>query len=128
MADDRTQAPILIVDDDPAILAAIADVLRMDGYPVETAANGAVALERMERTMPSLILLDMRMPVLDGWGFAREMRRRGSHPAVVVMTAAHDAAVWAREIAADGFLPKPFEIRELLAVVERHLAPLGGEA
>lgn len=114
-----SDAPILVVDDDPSILSTITDILDLEGYPVETATNGAEALQAVERRRPSLVLLDMRMPVLDGWGFARELRRRGERLPILVMTAAQNAQRWAAEIEAEGYLSKPFELLDLLAAVER---------
>jgi CheY-like chemotaxis protein len=113
--------PILVVDDDPAILATVSEALDLEGFPVVTATNGAEALDAIDRTPPSLVLLDMRMPVLDGWGFMREARERGLNLTVVVMTAAADARRWAREINAQGVLAKPFELDELVGAVERFL-------
>jgi CheY-like chemotaxis protein len=62
------------------------------------------------------------MPVLDGWGVARELHRRASAIPTVVMTAAQDARRWAQEIGADAYLAKPFEIQDLMATLERLLA------
>jgi CheY-like chemotaxis protein len=112
--------PILVVDDDPTILATVADALDLEGYPVVTATNGAEALEKLNgEARPNLVLLDMRMPVLDGWGFMGAVRERGLAPSVIVMTAAADARRWARDIGAHGVLAKPFELDELLAAVRR---------
>jgi two-component system, chemotaxis family, chemotaxis protein CheY len=113
------ERPILVVDDDPTILATVSETLDLEGYPVVTAANGAEALEAYERETPSLVLLDMRMPVLDGWGFVRVARERGLTPRVIVMTAAADARRWAREIGAQGVLAKPFDLEDLLVAVQR---------
>lgn len=114
---------ILVVDDDEAILDVVADVLRFEGYPVETAIDGVVALEVVERDTPALVLLDMRMPRLDGWGFARTLRERGIELPILVMTAARDAAGWAEEIGAQGYLAKPFDIDELLDAVRGSARP-----
>jgi CheY-like chemotaxis protein len=114
--------PILVVDDDPTILAAVSEALDMEGFPVLTASNGAEALDVLDRTETSLVLLDMRMPVLDGWGFMRAVHERGLTPTVVAMTAAADARRWAREIGAHGVLAKPFELDELIGAVQRLLA------
>ncbi|MDP9373053.1 MAG: response regulator [Chloroflexota bacterium] len=111
--------PILVVDDDPAILATVVDILELEGYHVITATNGAEALRLIERESPALVLLDMRMPVLDGWGVARELRGRGIAVPVLVMTAARDARHWASEVGADGYLAKPFDLLDLLDAVER---------
>jgi CheY-like chemotaxis protein len=94
-------------------------MLETEGYDVDEAANGADALHAIEARPPDLILLDMRMPVLDGWGFAAELRRRRLDIPVVVMTAARDAARWASEIAAPAFVSKPFRFDDLLTAVER---------
>ena len=113
------QSPILVVDDDPSILTTISEVLDLEGYPVQTATNGAEALRAVERARPSLILLDMRMPVLDGWGFARALQERGVKLPILVMTAAQNARRWAEEIGADGHIAKPFDLPDLLDTVER---------
>jgi two-component system chemotaxis response regulator CheY len=110
-------APILVVDDDQTILNTVAEILHLEGYPVTTASNGAEALQAVERTEPSLVLLDMRMPILDGWSFARQLRARGVDTPILVMTAAQDARLWAEEIGAEGFLAKPFDLMELLDAV-----------
>ena len=109
---------ILVVDDDPAILATVADVLEFEGYQVELAANGAEGLDAVERTHPRLVLLDMRMPVLDGWQFAHKLKERGIQLPIVVMTAAQDAHRWAQEIGANGYISKPFDVSDLLNAVE----------
>jgi two-component system, chemotaxis family, chemotaxis protein CheY len=111
------EAPILVVDDDQTILNTVAEILHLEGYPVTTASNGAEALQVLERSQPSLVLLDMRMPVLDGWGFARQLKARGVETPILVMTAAQDAGVWADEIGAAGYLAKPFDLMELLEAV-----------
>ena len=117
-----TQSRVLVVDDDPAILQTVSEILEFEGYPVGTAVNGAEALRAVEESPPSMVLLDMRMPVLDGWGFARELAARGVKVPIVVMTAAQDARRWAEEIGAEGFVAKPFDLIDLLAAVERWAA------
>ena len=112
-------SPILVVDDDPSILATVTEILEFEGYPVRTATNGAEALRFIEQEQPSLVLLDMRMPVLDGWGLARRLVEQGVQLPIVVMTAAQDARRWAEEIGAAGYVPKPFELPDLLDTVER---------
>ena len=110
---------VLVVDDEPDIRATVAAMLEIGGYDVEEAANGADALHVVEVRPPDLILLDMRMPILDGWGFASELRRRGHRTPIVVMTAARDAAHWAGEIAASAFVAKPFGMDDLITAVEQ---------
>jgi CheY-like chemotaxis protein len=110
--------PILVVDD-VSILSVVADMLRLEGYTVQTATNGAEALHVVERDLPALVLLDMRMPTLDGWGFAHALRERNLHIPILVMAAAQSAGRWAEEIGADGYLAKPFDMEDLLSAVAR---------
>ncbi|HEU5325212.1 MAG TPA: response regulator [Candidatus Limnocylindria bacterium] len=110
---------VLVVDDEPDIRATVSAMLEIEGYRVTEATNGADALAVVQREEPDLILLDMRMPVLDGWGFADELRRRGVRIPIVVMTAARDAATWAAEIAASDYLAKPFGFDDLISAIER---------
>jgi CheY-like chemotaxis protein len=112
--------PILVVDDDPEILAMLRDFLESEGLAVHTAANGAEALDALDEVMPALILLDMRMPVLDGWAFAERFHERALTYPIVVMTAAESARRWAEEIGATGYIAKPFDVNELLETIERH--------
>ena len=118
---------ILVVDDEPNILAIVTDVLTSEGYGVLQATNGAEALAVLDRNRLSLVLLDMRMPVLDGWGFARAVLARRVLLPILVMTAAVDGKRWADQIGAAGCVSKPFDIPDLLADVERLVPPpLGG--
>jgi two-component system chemotaxis response regulator CheY len=114
-----SRGPILVVDDDPSIRRTVAEILTMEEYAVTTAPDGARALQLVEQVQPGLVLLDMRMPVLDGWGFAQALQERRISLPIVVMTAALDAARWAKEIGAAGHLAKPFDLDDLLAEVER---------
>ncbi|HEX2194377.1 MAG TPA: response regulator [Candidatus Limnocylindria bacterium] len=109
--------PVLVVDDDPAIREAVRDALEAIGVRVDTAEDGADALAKVIQEEPCMVLLDMRMPVMDGWGFAHAVQERGMELRVVVMTAAADARRWAREIGAIGVVPKPFALSELVAAV-----------
>ncbi|MGH2358858.1 MAG: response regulator [Candidatus Limnocylindria bacterium] len=110
---------VLVVDDEPGIRATVAEMLSLEGYAVDEAANGAEALAAVERKRPDLVLLDLRMPVLDGWGFVSALRSRGLTVPIVVMTAARDTGHWAEAIPAHGTLAKPFGYDELMAAVER---------
>src|SRR3954468_19892351 len=111
-------ASVLVVDDDDNIREFVSLALLGEGHDVQTANNGAVALERVQMISPDVILLDMRMPVMDGWQFATAYRQLpGPHANVVVMTAARDATRSAAEIDADAHLAKPFELDQLLDLV-----------
>ena len=110
---------VLVVDDDPVIAATVAEVLAAEGYPTATAHDGLEALRQCERDRPELVLLDMHMPVLDGWGFARAVQQRRRAIKIIAMSATTDPARCAEEIHADGYLAKPFALDLLLAEVTR---------
>jgi two-component system, chemotaxis family, chemotaxis protein CheY len=114
-----TTGPILVVDDDASIRDMVADVLRASGYWVREAADGAAALAAVEAERPALVLLDMLMPNVDGWEFARRIRGRARTP-IVVLTAHRDPGRVAREIGAEDYVAKPFEIDRLLEAVATH--------
>ncbi len=120
---DRPRA-VLIVEDDPDLLALEEAILTDAGYRVQAAADGLEALERVEREMPGLILLDLRMPRMNGWEFARELRaRHGNACPIAVITAAENARLRAQEIQAEAWLEKPFDLEDVLTLVARHLGP-----
>ncbi|HVJ14596.1 MAG TPA: response regulator [Polyangiaceae bacterium] len=116
---------VLVVDDDPDMAETMVEVLREAGYSARSAGDGKQALEAVEMHMPSLILLDVLMPVMDGWQCAREVRKRyGRDLPIVVVTAAEDVRARAEPMDVNEVLPKPFELDDLLRAVERY-APLG---
>ena len=118
---------VLVVDDDTSILDTVSSILSGEGYDVVSASSGQEALEAVARKLPLLILLDMRMPVMDGWAVARALRGQGITVPIIVMTAAESARRWADEVGAEGYLAKPFGLDDLLATVERFRAS-GGRA
>lgn len=114
---------VLVVEDDLDLLGLVEMVLQDAGHRVRTASDGRRALERVAEEMPQLILLDMRMPVMSGWEFAREFRSRyGRACPIVVVTAAENAQLRAAEIEAEGWLSKPFELDDVLRMVSRFAA------
>ena len=116
---DGQQNTVLVVDDDTSILDTVSSILSGEGYDVVSAATGEEALAAVARKHPLLILLDMRMPIMDGWAVARALREQGIKVPIVVMTAAESAKRWADEVGAEGYLAKPFGLDELLATVDR---------
>jgi two-component system, chemotaxis family, chemotaxis protein CheY len=109
---------VLVVDDDAAIRQFIQMALEGSGYEVTTAEDGQEALVSVRSAPPRVILLDMRMPVMDGWAFTRAYRETPPpHAPIVVLTAARDAGEYASDVDADAFLAKPFNLRELLVLV-----------
>ena len=112
--------PILVVDDEQPIRDLVAAIVREDGHEPVPAHNGAEALRILDDGLsPKLIILDMRMPVMDGWTFARALVERGLKIPILVMTAAQNAGQWASEIHADGFIAKPFDIDDITQKVHR---------
>lgn len=113
---------ILIVEDDEDLRDLVKMMLELEGFDVQTAQHGKEALDLVGETMPDLILLDIKMPVMDGWSFAVEFRaRHGSSAPIVVMTAAEHAATRAQEIGAKGWISKPFAYDDLVMMVRSHL-------
>ncbi len=114
---------ILVVDDDQDLLDLLAFVLSAEGYDVKTAADGLEALGAVQALMPHLILLDMKMPVMNGWEFAAEFHNLYDCGApIVVVTAAENAEKRAEEIGASGWISKPFDVGALIDVVRSQLA------
>jgi CheY-like chemotaxis protein len=113
---------VLIVDDDADMLEVMELVLRDAGYPTRSALNGRLALDAVANGMPRLILLDMLMPVMNGWQFAREFRARyGDEVPIVVATAAEHVRARSDGLDASDVLPKSFEVADLLRIVARHV-------
>jgi CheY-like chemotaxis protein len=117
----ESRKPILVVDDDETILSTIEFLLVDAGYSVILASNGKEALACARQQPPRLILLDMKMPVMDGWAFVTAYRKQpGPHAPIIMMTAAHEPASRAKAIAADAYIAKPFNIDQLIALVHRY--------
>jgi DNA-binding response OmpR family regulator len=123
----RTRAPretavpatILVVDDDAGIRDTVALILTAEGYHVRTAADGAEALQLAAADPPDVVVLDLILPTLDGRATCARLRERSGGPRVIIMTAGRRAAREARALRADGFLKKPFDVGELLALIGR---------
>ncbi|MGF1646732.1 MAG: response regulator transcription factor [Kineosporiaceae bacterium] len=112
----RTQE-ILVVDDEPAVLASLERTLVFEGYAVRTAADGAEALAAVTAAVPDAVVLDVQMPRVDGLEVCRRLRARGCRVPILVLTA-RDATpdrVAGLGAGADDYLPKPFALEELLA-------------
>jgi len=117
---------VLVVDDDPDILEALSEILEAEGFEIRRARNGKEALDRLEPDGPQLILLDLMMPVMDGWEFAQRMRQRPPEIAripIIVLSADRNVGSKASDLGAVGHLAKPFELNDLLELVRRSLEP-----
>src|SRR6185295_11852563 len=116
---------ILVVDDEPAILDMIAELLGYEGYQVVTTSQGSVALARAKDDPPALILLDLMMPGMSGWQVIAALKASPQTRAipVVVLSARRDLPATAKELGIVTFLAKPFDIDELLKIVHTYAGP-----
>jgi CheY-like chemotaxis protein len=119
----RSDPTIFLVEDDKATRDAMTMVLESEGYRVKAAANGREALDRLrDARPPRLILLDLMMPVMNGWQF-RDAQTRDPRLAsipVVLFSAEADLSQKAKNLGIAGYLQKPVEFDELLATVREH--------
>jgi CheY-like chemotaxis protein len=114
-------AHILVVDDDPDLRRSLAEVLEEEGFEVSCARNGEEALRALQGSPPSAILLDLTMPVMDGWTFRERQRNdeRLAHIPTVVISASFSDARSVSALEADAFLSKPFEVSRLTETLQR---------
>ena len=110
---------VLVVDDERNIVQLAKLYLRNDGFQVEAAANGREALEKLRQVSPSIILLDLMMPEMDGWEVTKQIRKVSDVP-IIILTARDDDVdkVVGLELGADDYVTKPFNPRELVARVK----------
>jgi CheY-like chemotaxis protein len=110
------QKRVLVVDDDPSIRELLSAALEDDGYEVVPAANGQDALAICARWRPDVIVLDLMMPVMDGWTFAKRLKEVDDIP-IVVLSAANDLERHAKNLGAAFVVGKPFDLDQLLPKV-----------
>lgn len=109
---------VLVVDDDEHILDMVQMALSDEGFEVATAANGADALRAIRMRQPNVIILDLWMPVMDGWQFLDEYRQQpGPHAPVIALTAAQFQPSQQTAVDAHDFIPKPFSLDTLIGLV-----------
>lgn len=118
MVGDIMEKKVLVVDDEKSIADAIAYALTREGYQVKTASNGSEALELVKVFQPKVLILDVMMPVLNGFDVCRQLENKDSL-GIILLTAKADIIdkVLGLELGADDYLTKPFDMRELLARV-----------
>jgi len=115
-----TRRAVLVVDDDASLLKLFRAILRSADYDVTTAGNGSEALEVARLQHIDVIVMDLRMPVLDGPAFFRELRARGDKTPVLV-TSAFGARDAQRQLGAEGAIEKPFDPDDLLLAIDKLL-------
>jgi two-component system response regulator MprA len=121
---------VLVVDDEPAVRDSLDRALRLEGYKVELAADGAEALSALDSDSPDAIVLDLMMPRVDGFEVCRRMRAAGDRTPVLVLTARDGVSdrVKGLDAGADDYLVKPFALDELLARLRALLRRSGSSA
>ena len=119
MKADSNAATILIVEDDPNIASLVAKYLENDGFSTVLVDDGHEALSAIQRHKPSLVILDLMLPGMDGWEICREVRRRSDLP-ILMLTAREDEMdrVVGLSLGADDYVVKPFSPRELVERVK----------
>ena len=120
----KTGKDVLVVDDDHYLCELIVDVLEAEGHMARTATNGEEALEQVRERKPELILLDLMMPVMNGWEVAAALKANPdwSDIPVVLITASHDGERRREETGAKAVITKPFDIDHLAEVVSNYSA------
>lgn len=115
---------ILVVDDDQDFREALSEVLTDAGYPVQQAENGEVALQRVAEEAPGIVLLDLKMPVLDGWGVMERMRSDARSSAIPILILSAYGFEWEAELlGAQGYIPKSVGMDEILERVRKAAGP-----
>lgn len=113
---------VLVVDDEPQVRSTIRDALSLEGYEVVEASNGAEALALLPTVLPEVIVLDLWMPVMDGWAFRRAQSVSHGHIPVIVISALDLSSTHVAELAADALIAKPFDLDVLYRAVADVLA------
>lgn len=118
---------VLVIDDDDATCELLRQSLGDRGSAVATVPHGAAALELVKHHNPAVVLVDLRMPIMDGWAFVEQYRRLARPPAsILLLTAARDIEENAMRLRADGFIRKPFALDEVTAAIERCISKSAG--
>ena len=117
---------VLIVEDDQSLRDMLSELLGSSGYRTVTVSDGAAGLDTLRRAAPDLVLLDVAMPVMDGLTFLRRRSDEACRPTVpVVVMSAQQRESEARTLGAQQFISKPFDLDELLCVIDHCLRTPG---
>ena len=117
---------VLVVDDDQDIRDLLVAVLSEDGYIAQSARNGREALDKLKDWPADVVVLDLMMPVMDGWTFAERLREQQRKIPIIVLSAANDVKRQAEKVGAVDVIPKPFDLDTLLPRIERVTGPANG--
>jgi CheY-like chemotaxis protein len=118
---------VLVVDDDPAIRGLVADALRGEGFTVDLAAHGREALDAMRARRPATVILDLMMPVMDGFSFMEACHQEHlcQDVPILVISAAQDALRRLEDVPVHACLAKPFDLDLLIKTVSQYARPNG---
>jgi DNA-binding response OmpR family regulator len=121
---------VLVVDDDPAIRGLVADALRIEGYVVDLAAHGREALEALRARRPATIVLDLMMPIMDGFSFIEACKREDLcvDVPIVVISAVKEALQRVQAASINARIAKPFDLDDLVRTVGLYASPNGASA
>jgi two-component system, OmpR family, alkaline phosphatase synthesis response regulator PhoP len=121
MPSTKTTSSVLVVDDEPQVVWMLQFSLEAEGYRTLSARDGRAALDEVREHHPSVVLLDIMMPVMDGWAFLEELQTLpvGERPRVIVVSARSSLRDRAKaaELGADAFVAKPFNVDDLLVIL-----------
>lgn len=129
MGNDKMAKKILIVEDDGNIRELLRLYLEREGYEISEAENGAVGLSKWKAENPDMMLLDVMMPVMDGWQVCKEVRASNSSMPIIMITAKGETMdkVSGLELGADDYIVKPLEMREVVARVRAVFRRFAGD-
>jgi DNA-binding response OmpR family regulator len=121
MSAPRAVKRVLVVDDEATVRFLLSRVLAHAGYAVDVATDGEAALDRIQASRPDLIVLDLMMPGLDGWGVLERLKAMPAPPPVLVVSAHGDSdtPLRAAEAGAAGYMTKPFALKALVETCGR---------
>ena len=110
---------VLLIEDDVKVVEVLRLYLEGEGFEVDSASTGEEGLRKFEKPRPDIVVLDIRLPGIDGWAVARSIRKRGETPLIVLTSRTSEAdRVLGFELGADDYVPKPFSPRELVARIK----------
>lgn len=118
-----TTRRVLVIEDDPSIREMVALALEDAGYGVAAAGDGETAIALIPKERPDILLVDLRMPLMDGFEFMRRYADGGGQSPIIVLSAARDVDFARHKLTAAAVIEKPFDLNDLIATVDRIAKP-----
>ncbi len=126
--EDQNRKKLLVVDDEPDTVILLKHILRHEGYDVAGAYNGIEAIAKIKEIQPSLVLLDMMMPQMDGWEAINKIREIADTPIIILSANSQvESIIHALQVGADDYITKPFNQGEVLARIEAVMRRVKGD-